>query len=197
MRRALEEASLWYEVNKGASGEEQTALHMGVPQSWTPPAQGMVKCNFHANWRSDRYHVGGAWITRNYNGEVGMHARDALTPKSDKLSADMYCLLWVLKSLRDLRIEEVHIGTDSQELYDAIQKPYRWPRYRGLLQQITTICSEFVGIKFEVESVQSNKVAREISRSVLRDGRFQSYLAMGGPSWLHNIIRTEGAMVIS
>ncbi|XP_018488079.1 uncharacterized protein LOC108858692 [Raphanus sativus] len=197
MRRALEEASLWYEVNKGVSGEEQTALHMGVLQSWTPPAQGMIKCNFHANWRSDRYHVGGAWITRNYNGEVGMHARDALTPNSDKLSADMYCLLWVLKSLRDLRIEEVHIGTDSQELYDAIQKPYRWPRYRGLLQQITTICSEFVGIEFEVESVQSNKVAREISRSVLRDGCFQSYLAMGGPSWLHNIIKTEGAMVIS
>ncbi|WZZ52414.1 hypothetical protein YC2023_052521 [Brassica napus] len=29
------------------------------------------------------------------------------------------------------------------------------------------------------------------TKSVLRDGRFQSYLAMGGPSWLHDLIQTE------
>ncbi|KAF2556483.1 hypothetical protein F2Q68_00015875 [Brassica cretica] len=102
---------------------------------------------------------GGAWITRDHRGEVGMHARDALLPSPDRLSAEMNCLLWVLRSLRDLRFRRV--------------------------------------IAFEVESRGSNKVAIEIANSVLRDGRLQSYLALGGPSWLHDLIQTEVTFVNS
>nr|VDC60829.1 unnamed protein product [Brassica rapa] len=70
-----------------------------------------------------------------------MHARDAFAPSPDKLSAEIECLLWVLRSLRDLRLEEV-----------------------------------IIVIAFEVESSESNQVARKIAKSVLRDGQFQSYL---------------------
>lgn len=94
-------------------------------------------------------------------------------------------------------MEEINVGTDSHALVEAIQKSYRWPRYRSLLHQIAAICLDFAVIDFEVESVKSNKVAREISKSVLRDGRHRSYLAMGGPSWFHKIIRTEGVIVNS
>ena len=126
-----------------------------------------------------------------------MHARDALIPSPDRLSAEMNCFLWVLRSLRDLRLEEVSIGIDSQRLVGAIQNPIRWPRYRCLLRQIATLCSEFAVIAFEVESRGSNKVATKIAKSVLRDGRLQSYLALGGPSWLHDLIQTEVAFVDS
>ncbi|KAH0894870.1 hypothetical protein HID58_057299 [Brassica napus] len=115
---------------------------LGIPRKWVAPASGIVKCNFHKNWRNDRHLTGGAWITRDHKGDVGMHARDALLPSPDKLSAEMNCLLWVLRSLRDLRLEAVSIGTDSQRI----------------------------------------KVAREIGKSVLRDGRLHSYLALGAPS---------------
>nr|VDD44581.1 unnamed protein product [Brassica oleracea] len=74
----------------------------------------------------------------------------------------MNCFLWVLRSLRDLRLEEVSVV-----------------------------------IAFEVESRGSNKVAIEIAKSVLRDGRLQSYLALGGPSWLHDLIQTEVTFVNS
>ena len=37
-------------------------------------------------------------------------------------------------------------------------------------------------VGFEIESTTSNFLAREIARSVLRNGLFQSYLAFGGPS---------------
>ena len=164
---------------------------MGMPKQWIPPTQGMIKCNFHASWRSDKQLIGVAWITRHHRGDVCMHARDALVPTSDKLAAEMECLLWVLRGLRDLRMEEASFGTESQKLIDAIRNPARWPRYRCLLRQIETVCLEFAVIEFEVESRECNKVARKICTSVLRDGRLRSYLALGGPAWLHDLIQTE------
>ncbi|KAF3509802.1 hypothetical protein F2Q69_00009812 [Brassica cretica] len=62
---------------------------LGVPRKWVAPASGLVKCNFHTNLRNDRHLTGGAWITRDHRGDV-------------------------LRSLRDLRLEAVSIGTDSQ-----------------------------------------------------------------------------------
>ncbi|CAN6862808.1 unnamed protein product [Brassica oleracea var. botrytis] len=159
---ALEESTLWNELNKVEQGGNQYLHDLGAPEKWAPPAPGLVKCNMHANWRNDRYLTGGAWITRDHRGEVGMHARVALLPSPDRLSAEMNCLLWVLRSLRDLRLEEVSVVID-----------------------------------FEVESRGSNKVAIEIAKSVLRDGRLQSYLALGGPSWLHDLIQTEVTFVNS
>ncbi|KAG5400453.1 hypothetical protein IGI04_015060 [Brassica rapa subsp. trilocularis] len=191
VQRTLEEASLWNELNKAESIGGQLQADMGISKQWIPPAQGMIKCNIHASWRSDKQVIGAAWITRNHRGDVCMHARDALVPTPDKLAAEMECLLWVLRGLRDLRMEEVSIGTESQKLIDAVKNPARWPRYRCLLRQIEAVCLEFVVIEFEVESQESNKVVRKISTSVLRDGRLRSYLAMGGPAWLHNLIQTE------
>ncbi|XP_013674098.1 uncharacterized protein LOC106378528 [Brassica napus] len=191
VQRTLEEAVLWNKLNKAESNGGQVQADMGMPKYWFPPTQGMIKCNLHASWISDKQFIGVAWITRNHRGDVCMHARDALVPTSDKLAAEMECLLWVLRSLRDLRIEEASIGTESQKLIDAIKTPARWPRYRCLLRQIETVCLEFTVIEFEVESRESNKVARKISTSVLRDGRLRSYLALGGPAWLHDLIQTE------
>lgn len=165
VQRAIEETSLWHELNKTERREEPKDL--GVPQKWMPPSPGLIKCNVHANWRSGKLLVGAAWITRDHKGVVGMHTRDALVPSPDKLAGEMSCLLWVLRSLRDLRMQEVSIGTDSQQLVDAIKNPHRWPRYRGLLCQIDTICSEFTVIAFKVESENSNDVVRSIAKSVL------------------------------
>ncbi|KAF2571178.1 hypothetical protein F2Q70_00003189 [Brassica cretica] len=170
VQRTLEEASLWHELNKAESRGGQLQADMGMPKQWIPLTQGMIKCNFHASWRSDKQLIGVAWITRHHRGDVCMHARDALVPTSDKLAAEMECLLWVLRGLRDLRMEEASFGTESQKLIDAIRNPARW---------------------HDIESRESNKVARKICTSVLRDGRLRSYLALGGPAWLHDLIQTE------
>ena len=63
-----------------------------------------------------------------------------------------------------------------------------------LLQKIDTLCVLFRSIAFELESYSSNQIAREIAKSVLRDGRFQSYLALGGPAWLHQRILREALL---
>ncbi|KAF3590055.1 hypothetical protein F2Q69_00029689 [Brassica cretica] len=96
-----------------------------------------------------------SWVRRNQNKRRATGVVRERSSK-DNEEAEMNCLLWVLRSLRDLRLEEVSVV-----------------------------------IAFEVESRGSNKVAIEIANSVLRDGRLQSYLALGGPSWLHDLIQTE------
>lgn len=80
------------------------------------------------------------------------------------------------------------MGSDSLDLVDAVMNPTKWPRFRGILQQISAY------VAFETESASSNKVVREIAKSVLRDGRFHSYLARGGPAWLHKLIRLESSL---
>lgn len=37
----------------------------------------------------------------------------------------------------------------------------------------------------------NTSIARDIAKSVLRDGRYQSYLALGGPVWLHDRLLRE------
>ncbi|KAF3521457.1 hypothetical protein F2Q69_00049221 [Brassica cretica] len=65
----------------------------------------------------------------------------------------------------------------------------------GEVENVLCRCELFIA--FEVESRGSNKVAIEIAKSVLRDGRLQSYLALGGPSWLHDLIQTVVTFVNS
>lgn len=94
--------------------------------------------------------------------------------------------------MRDLAYTEIVVGSDSHELVDAVMNPVKWPRCRALLQRVTTLCASIGSVAFETESVSSNKVVREIAKSVLRDGRFQSYLV--GPAWLHQLIQMESSL---
>lgn len=89
-----------------------------------------------------------------------MHARYAFVPSPDKLSANMNCFLRVSHSLRDLRLEEFSICTESQRLVEAIKNPSCWPRYRYLLRQIAAVSFEFEVVTFDSESRGPNKVAR-------------------------------------
>ena len=63
----------------------------------------------------------------------------------------------------------------------AISSPSHWPLYRLLLQQISMLKLKrgFSNITFDVESVRNNSIARDIDKSVLWDGQYQSYLALG------------------
>ena len=76
------------------------------------------------------------------------------------------------------------LGSDLHELIEAMMKPLNWPRYRIILHRINVLCSSFVSVAFE-ESTKSNRIAREIGKSVLQGGWFHSYLALRGPAWLH------------
>ncbi|XP_013700365.2 uncharacterized protein LOC106404171 [Brassica napus] len=166
-------------------------------KKWDPPLPGYVKCNIYANWRNAKLHSGVSFIVRDQSGNVLHHARDANTFSPNRATAELRCLVWTLQSLKDLGYQDVVIGSDFREIVEAIKKPLEWPLFRMLLQKINTFCGMFCSVAFELETVSSNQIAREIANSVLRDGRFQSYLALGGPAWLHQRILRDALLISS
>lgn len=95
----------------------------------------------------------------------------------------------------DLGFKDVVIGVDNQEAIKEISNASAWPRYRSFLDTIAGLRNCFKAVHFEQESMKTNFIARDISRSVLRDGRYRTYLALGGPAWLHNRIRNEALTI--
>ncbi|XP_024011324.1 uncharacterized protein LOC112086588 [Eutrema salsugineum] len=189
VRNAIEDASLWDKLNMKANEEDRNRRCSGpVNSHWQPPLIGLFKCNLNANWRNDKLHSGGSWTLRDHQGTIKYHAREAFTPSACRMVAEFRVLIWAMQSLRDLHISEVTIVSDLHAVVDAISDPSRWPRYRAYTDYIKHLQGFFSVCSFELETIGANRVAREISKSVTRDGRFQSYLAIGGPSWLHHLI---------
>ncbi|KAG2304109.1 hypothetical protein Bca52824_032760 [Brassica carinata] len=189
VHNALEEARLWNELNSTQQSPAPLQSVYQLTKKWEPPLPGYVKCNIHSNWINAKLHSGVVYFVREHN--VLYHSRDAITFSPNRVTDELRCLVWALRSMKALDYQEIVVGSDFQEIIDAVKNPKEWPRYRDLLQQIGTLCGLFQSIAFETESPSSNQIAREISKSVLRDGRLQSYLALGGPAWLHQRILRE------
>ncbi|XP_018462023.2 uncharacterized protein LOC108833068 [Raphanus sativus] len=186
-----EEVDQWFQLNMVSNSTSTATTTLHHCERWLPPENGVIKCNVHANWRNPYLHSGVAWIAKDHNGNVTHHARDAIVHAPNRFIAELRCIIFAMTSLSDLRISRVIISSDYTEVIEAIKCPLQWPRHRGLLQQVLRLKEKFQVITFDSEKVTANGVARDIARSVLRDGRFQSYLAMGGPSWLHDRIARE------
>ncbi|XP_009127418.1 uncharacterized protein LOC103852254 [Brassica rapa] len=195
--QASEEARIWHEFNfDNRNGEQMNGVLLECKQ-WEPPIPGSVKCNIHSNWRNAKLHSGGAFIIRDHSGNVLHHARDAFTFSPNRLTAELRCLEWALQSMKDLGYQEIVLGSDLHDLTDAVTCQLNWPRFRAILSRLRILCMSFSSIAFETETVVSNGDAREIAKSVLRDGRFQSYLALGGPAWLHQQILRDASFIHS
>lgn len=92
-----------------------------------------------------------------------------------------------------MHFESVTIATYHMQAVEAITTPSSWPRFQSLLEQVSSLCSLFESVSFECEKVSANSIARDISKSVMRDGRLQSYFALGGSAWLHQRLLREAA----
>ncbi|WZZ01284.1 hypothetical protein YC2023_073612 [Brassica napus] len=191
LRVMFEEVEQWFELNKVQPTRTDMNTRLEGDDIWRPPEDGGIKCNIHANWRNAHLHSGVAWVARDQRGNVLYHARDAITHAPNRFVAELRCVLWSLSSLRDLGVSRVTVAVDYHEVIEALKKPQQWPRYRILLEKIRNLKEEFDSLDFEEEKILTNRIARDIAKSVLRDGRFQSYLALGGPSWLHDRIAGE------
>lgn len=79
----------------------ETLKRTEIYRIWSPPMDGVFKCNIYSNWRNAHLHAGGAWVTRDKAGTVKHHFRNAFTSSYYKFMAELRCLEWVLQSLKD------------------------------------------------------------------------------------------------
>ncbi|KAG7536410.1 Reverse transcriptase domain [Arabidopsis suecica] len=190
---ALEEAEEWSQQHL-AMDHENDLWNRRQPRlvhQWIKPAWGGLKCNVYASWIKDSVHCGGAWLLRNHMGDVVLHARDAFLPMVNRIAAELHCILWCLQSLHSLRFHSCEIWTDCNAAVGALERPKEWPKYRSILNKISQAIQVMRDVKFKISSPKANTLAKAIACSVTRDGRFNSYLASGGPAWLHTRIEEE------
>ena len=190
---AMEDAEEWTQQNTIMAQEMRLCVTRNPMRetAWRKPPWGSLKCNLHASWVRDSFHCGGAWILRDHFGDVVLHARDAFLPMTNRIAAELHCILWCLQSLHDLHFDSCEIWSDCSAAIRALDRPRGWPKYRSLLFKIAQVIQVMWDVKFKISSPKANSLAKDIACSVTRDGRFTSYLASGGPSWLHDRIEDE------
>lgn len=191
--QAFEDALLWFKVKE--KEKLDVRLHVSpfsrLDTRWRKPCLGRLKCNLHVSWVNASSLSGGAWLLRDSSGEAIFHARDAFLASSCSLVANFQVLKWTLQSLRDLHIQDVEVWCDCSSLVSAVLEGNKLPRFRTRLDRISSLVEQFQFIQFHVSHFKANSLAREIACSVTRDGRFRSYLSIGGPSWLQSRILEE------
>ncbi|KAG7567399.1 Ribonuclease H domain [Arabidopsis thaliana x Arabidopsis arenosa] len=190
---AIEEAEEWTQQNNILLQEmhRDNQRHKIMVQRWLKPAVGVLKCNIHTSWINEQSFCGGAWILRDHTGHALLHARDAFTPMVNRIAAELHGIYWCLQSLLDLHFHSCEIWSDCGAAIAAITSPSAWPKYRSQLDKIATVIRVMRETSFKLSPPKANLLARDIACSVTRDGRFNSYLASGGPAWLHERIERD------
>ncbi|XP_010468426.1 PREDICTED: uncharacterized protein LOC104748491 [Camelina sativa] len=190
-----EEKSLqWNAVQALPSYAEQPkCVQQGkLEVKWCKPPMGFIKCNVGSSWRNSSCLSSGAWIVRDYQGQVLYHARHALTASESRFLATLRTFLWAIEALLILQTPKVEFVIDNALVIEAVNNPTGCPRFHLVLNEILMALSKFSAWRCYSAASSANKVAMAIASSVTRDGRFKSYLSLGGPSWLHDQVRSEG-----
>ncbi|KAL0668951.1 hypothetical protein Bca4012_031655 [Brassica carinata] len=98
--------------------------------------------------------------------------RKKKSPKDNRLPLrrrERESLLWAIESMQSHHVTKVIFEVDFADLVGAVTKPKAWPAFR----------------------YQANRCAQAIAKSVTREKRFQSYVAMGNPQWLKELFEAD------
>lgn len=187
------EAEEWFlaqEVEEEFIKTSSTELRPPV-RRWKPPPRGWLMCNVSLDWVKHSKLLGVAWVVRNERGVVMMHSRRAFSNIHSLDDARLTTLLWAIESMSSLHYNQVIFAGDFRDLFLAFKKPLQWPALRYQVDELGLLLSLISDFKLLVVSKEENRGATIIAQSVTREGRLQSYVASGHPSWLFEFFVNE------
>ncbi|KAG5389415.1 hypothetical protein IGI04_030956, partial [Brassica rapa subsp. trilocularis] len=190
-KKAAEESSIWFKLFQKDQEEESSTRVLDIERAWQKPPMGFVKCNLGCSWSASSQHTGASWVIRDFRGQVMEHSRRSFTETSSNLEADLISLCWTAKDLHTLHWNRVIMEISSAHTLEALNNPQWFPGLSNTIEQTRQALNCFQNCYVEVVNADTNRVAEKIAASVTKDGRFQSYIARGGPSWLNDIILAE------
>lgn len=195
MEKALEEADIWYQVLHNDQPSSTTNASLPTPpRAWAKPPQDMVKCNIGMARVTNGSVSGASWIVRDWKGTPIHHSRQALAHYPSKREADLQILLWAIRAMGDLRHKKILFEASSEEIRHSLLNPLSIPELSPLVLQILNILHSFEEWTIFHVSDQKNRVANAIAASVISGTRTQSYVASGGPRWLHQMIQDDATV---
>ncbi|RIA04876.1 hypothetical protein BRARA_K00874 [Brassica rapa] len=190
--KALEESVIWFlaqqQVPEPTTVEVSTNSLIGT---WEKPPSDMVKCNVGMTWSDTCLMSGSSWIVRDYQGQAIQHSRQAITGSSSKRESDIRSLLWAVQAMGDLRHKKVLFEASSLEVREALLNPLRFPELSPLILKILELLNRFEKWAIFHVSAHKNRIVKNIAESVILGTRLQSYVAAGGPGWLHEMLEED------
>ena len=186
------EAEIWRETqapSKILDPPESTVSHGNVV--WIHPPPSWLKCNLASSWLENAVLSGAAWLLRDENGRVVMHSRRAFPCFSSSLEAELNTLLWSVESLASHHLDKIIFESSSLDLRRALLQPHHYPQHQVLILLILQRLNGFQSWSVDFVKTLRNMPVLSIATSVTSDNRHQSYVASGGPLWLHNLLQKE------
>ncbi|KAG7540714.1 Reverse transcriptase domain [Arabidopsis thaliana x Arabidopsis arenosa] len=191
-----EDANQWFYAQMLENRENllEQPVPAPVKVKWAPPPHDWLKCNVGSSWDRTGRIGGAAWVLRNEFGDVLSHARRSFAEVNSKLDASIVCWQWALESMKSLNVDKIIFGSEDKELIGAVLRPPAWPsfKFQGIL--LTDLLRNFLVWKLVAEERSSNLGAHLIARSVTREDRRQSYVAIGFPLWLKHLFEKESSI---
>lgn len=98
--------------------------------------------------------------------------------------------------MRSLHVENVTFAAATKEMIDALHQPNDCPTMAGKLDELFKYTKDQVECDIVFEPPGCNKVSLEIAKSVVKELRLASYVAVGGPRWLEEVIEGEKPVIV-
>lgn len=154
---------------------------------WKPPPNSWLKCDIASAWDNENHQSGVSWILRNSEDKVLMNGRRYFVGISSKLEASFESWSWALESMKTLHFNAIIFASDDHDIISAITKPSAWPSLKFYSSKLLAWLHDIFDWTAQFHSYQNIIGDKLIARSVIKEDLFQSYIAVGFPSWLSHL----------
>lgn len=193
MVKVREDVSQWFLAQELVSLEQEELVgNVQVKvKKWKPPEKPWLKCNIGVSWDRENSIGGAAWVLRNWEGTVLLHSRRSFGSISGKNEADLEGWLWAVESMSSLQVGKVMFAVEDKVLFGAVTRPPDWPSFKFHSTKLLEVLNRLSFWILVLEERSANLGDYLIARSVITEGRVQSYVASGYPFWLHDLFTKE------
>ncbi|XP_056849528.1 uncharacterized protein LOC130499460 [Raphanus sativus] len=154
---------------------------------WKPPPSHWVKCDIGYAWSPIKKESGASWVVRNKAGKVLLHGRRSFSGITSKTDASLESWIWEIDSLKSLHFDSVIFASEDKDLVAAVSTPSAWPSLKFYSEQVCLRLHNFLNWHVQFQQRSDIKGAHLIANSVVKEDRFQSYIATGFPRWLSHL----------
>lgn len=191
--KAMNEAEEWFLAQEVDDETKKLSEIVVEPRKgkWSPPPKDWVMCNVGFEWIKSTKKLGVAWVVRNHRGVVIMHSRRVFSEIRNLDEARSVSILWAAESMTSLHLNKVVFAGDFKDIFLAVKKPLQWPLLRSKVKELNQLLHLMSDFQLKSVLKEENRGAAIIAQSVTREGRVQSYVANGHPSWLFEFFVNE------
>ncbi|KAF8109048.1 hypothetical protein N665_0103s0004 [Sinapis alba] len=148
-------------------------------------------CNVAFDWDRLSKLLRVAWVVRNHRGVMSIHSRRAFSSIGSLEEVRFTTILWAIESMSSLHYKNIIFAGDFKDIFCVILKPSQWPAFGYQAEELKRLLAGIDDYKLRCVSKEENRGATFIAQSVSRQGRMQSYVAVGHPSWLFEVFVNE------